>query len=128
LLEAGRAIDGQAMAKILLRREAFRGRLNALFQDVDLLIVPAMNRAAPKSEEMTPARRTPAGTEARLRFTAPFNMTGHPTLTLPGGKTADGLPVGFQIVGRGMEEAVILRAGRAFQQATDWHSRRPALT
>jgi amidase len=128
LLEAGRAIDGQAMAKILLRREAFRGRLNALFQDVDLLIVPAMNRAAPKSEEMTPARRTPAGTEARLRFTAPFNMTGHPTLTLPGGKTADGLPVGFQIVGRGMEEAVILRAGRAFQQATDWHTRRPALT
>ena len=67
-------------------------------------------------------------TEARLRFTAPFNMTGHPTLTLPGGKTADGLPVGFQIVGRGMEEAVILRAGRAFQQATDWHTRRPALT
>jgi amidase len=128
LLEAGRAIDGQAMAKILLRREAFRGRLNALFQDVDLLIVPAMNRAAPKSEEMTPARRTSAGTEARLRFTAPFNMTGHPTLTLPGGKTADGLPVGFQIVGRGMEEAVILRAGRAFQQATDWHTRRPALT
>jgi amidase len=77
---------------------------------------------------MTPARRKPAETEARLRFTAPFNMSGNPTLTLPGGKTADGLPVGFQIVGRTGEEAVILRAGHAFQKATDWHTRRPMLT
>jgi len=89
--------------------------------------VPAMNRAAPRLEEMTPARRTPAGMEARLRFTAPFNMSGHPTLTLPGGKTAEGLPVGFQIVGRHMEDALLLRAGHAFQKATDWHTRRPAL-
>jgi amidase len=128
LLEAGRALDGGTVIKILLRREAFRGRLNALFQEVDVLLVPAMNRAAPKLEDMTPARRTAAGTEARLRFTAPFNMSGHPTLTLPGGQTADGLPVGFQIVGRAMEEALVLRAGHAFQKATDWHTRRPALT
>jgi amidase len=127
LIEAGRALDGQSVAKILLRREVFRGRLNALFQDIDLLIVPAMNRAAPRLEEMTPARRTPAGMEARLRFTASFNMSGHPTLTMPGGKTAEGLPVGFQIVGRHMEEALLLRAGHAFQKATDWHTRRPAL-
>jgi amidase len=86
-----------------------------------------MNRAAPKLEDMTPARRTRAGTEARLRFTASFNMSGHPTLTLPGGKTFEGLPVGFQIVGRHMEEVLLLRAGHAFQTATDWHMRRPAL-
>jgi amidase len=76
---------------------------------------------------MAPARRTPAATEARFRFTAPFDMSGHPTLTLPGGKTADGLPVGFQIVGRHMEEALVLRAGHAFQQATDWHKHRPPI-
>jgi amidase len=128
LLEAGRALDGRTVAKMLLHREAFRGRLNALFQDIDLLLVPAMNRAAPLLEDVAPARRTPAGTEARLRFTAPFNMSGHPTLTLPGGKTAEGLPIGFQIVGRHLEESLRLRAGRAFQKATDWHTRRPALT
>jgi len=89
--------------------------------------MPAMNAAAPALVDMTPARRTPAAVEARLRFTAPFDMSGHPTLTLPGGKTADGLPVGFQIVARHMEEALILRASYAFQQATDWHRRRPPI-
>lgn len=125
LLEAGRALDGLTVARILLCREAFRGELNALFRDIDLLIMPAMNVATPTVEEMAPARRTPAAVQARLRFTAPFNMSGHPTLTLPGGKTESGLPVGFQLVGRHMEEALILRAGNAFQQATDWHQRRP---
>ena len=62
--------------------------------------------------------------EASLRFAAPFNMSGHPTLTLPGGKTVDGLPVGFQIIGRHMEEVLVLRAGHAFQKTTDWHKRR----
>ena len=126
LLEAGRILNGAAVIKILMRRNDFRGRLNALFREIDLLIVPAMNIAAPRLVDVTPARRTPASVEARLRFTAPFNMSGHPTLTLPGGKTVDGLPVGFQIVGRHMEEALVLRAGHAFQKATDWHKRRPS--
>ena len=127
LLESGRALDGLTVAKFMLCREAFRGQLNALFCDIDLLIMPAMNAAAPTLEEMAPARRTPAAVQARIRFTAPFNMSGHPTLTLPGSKTESGLPVGFQIVGRHMEEALILRAGHAFQQATDWHRRRPPI-
>jgi amidase len=125
LLDTGRALDGLAVTKMLLCREAFRGRLNALFGNVDLLIMPAMNVAAPTLAEMTPARRTASATEARIRYTAPFDMSGHPTLTLPGNKTRDGLPVGFQIVGRHLDEALVLRAGHAFQQATDWHRRRP---
>jgi amidase len=127
LLEAGRSADGLAVTKMLLCREAFRGRLNALFRDIDLLIMPAMNFAAPTLADMSPARRTPAATEARIRFTAPFDMSGHPTLTLPSNKTSDGLPVGFQIVGRHLDEAVVLRAGHAFQQAADWHRRRPPI-
>ena len=123
LLDTGR-LDGLAVAKIRLRREAFRGQLNALFRDIDLLIMPVMNRAAPTLADLA-AGRTPAVIEARIRFTVPFNMSGHPTLTLPGGRTGDGLPVGFQIVGRHMEEALVLRAGHAFQQETDWHRRRP---
>jgi amidase len=125
LLELGRGLSGSAVTKILLRRAAFRGQLDALFRDIDLLVVPVMNVAAPSLADMAAAGRAPAAIEARLRFTAPFDMSGHPTLTLPGGKTADGLPVGFQIVGRHMEEDLVLRAGYAFQQATDWHKRRP---
>ena len=127
LLEAGRVLNGAAVIKILMRRNDFRGRLNSLFREIDLLIVPAMNIAAPRLVDAAPARRTPASIEARLRFTAPFNMSGHPTLTLPGGKTVDGLPVGFQIVGRHMEEVLMLRAGHAFQKATDWNRRRPPI-
>ena len=127
LLESGRALDSPSVAKILHCRETFRGELNALFCDIDLLFMPAMNAAAPTLADMAPARRTPATLQARLRFTAPFNMSGHPTLTLPGGKTEDGLPVGFQIVGRHMDEALVLRAGYAFQQMTAWHRRRPSI-
>ena len=52
-------------------------------------------------------------------------MSGSPSLTLPGGQTKDGMPIGFQIVGRHLEEALLLRAGHAFQQVTQWHARRP---
>ena len=69
----------------------------------------------------------PQTTAARLRYTAPFDMSGHPTLTLPGGVTSDGVPVGFQIVGRAFNEAGILAAGHAYQQVTDWHLKRPPL-
>jgi Asp-tRNA(Asn)/Glu-tRNA(Gln) amidotransferase A subunit family amidase len=79
-------------------------------------------RALIQASPPDPARRTTAGTEARLRFTAPFDMSRHPTLTLPGGQAAEGLPVGFQIIGRHMEEALLLRARHAFQQATEWHT------
>lgn len=113
------------MAEIVFCREAFRVPLNALFRDIDLVIMPATNAAAPTVADMAPDRRTSEAVQARIRLTAPFNMSGHPTLTLPGGKTDDGLPVGFQIVGRHMEEALILRAGYAFQQMTYWHRRRP---
>jgi amidase len=126
-LDAGRGLEGVAMTKILLRREAFRGRLNALFRDIDLLLMPAVNRAAWTLADLAATGRTPTELESRLRFTAPFDMSGHPSLTLPGGKTADGLPVGFQIVGRHMEEALVLRAGYAFQEVTDWHRRRPTI-
>jgi amidase len=128
LLETGRSLDGRTVAKMLLRREAFRSQLNALFCDIDLLIVPVMNVAAPTLADLAATGRAPAAVEARLRFTAPFDMSGHPTLTLPGGRTNAGLPVGFQIVGRPMQEALILRAGNAFQQATSWHRRRPPIS
>ncbi len=64
---------------------------------------------------------------ARLRYTAPFDMSGHPTLTLPGGMNGDGVPVGFQIVGHAFDEVGILATGHAFQRLTDWHLARPSL-
>jgi amidase len=59
------------------------------------------------------------------RFTEPFNMSGNPTITLPGGFTHDGLPLRFQLVACHLDEASLIHAGNAYQHATDWHQRHP---
>jgi amidase len=71
--------------------------------------------------------RVPAELAALTRFSAPFDMSGHPALTLPVAFTATGLPIGAQLVGRHLGEPAIVRAGRAFQRVTDWHRRHPAV-
>ena len=60
-------------------------------------------------------------------FTFPFNLTGQPAISLPLGWSAGGLPIGLQLVGGVLEDATVLRAAHAYQQATDWHLRAPPL-
>jgi amidase len=125
LLETGRSVTGLALAKIVQRRAEFSGRLAALFGKIDLLLMPATNIAAPTLAFLAQNATNLEARIARVRLTSPFDMTGSPSLTLPGGQTTDGMPVGIQIVGRHLEETLVLRAGHAFQQVTDWHARRP---
>ncbi|MFZ4409397.1 MAG: amidase family protein, partial [Paracraurococcus sp.] len=61
-------------------------------------------------------------------ITAAFNVTGHPALCLPAGFAANGMPLSLQIVGRQFAEAEILQIAHAFEQATEWHARRPPET
>lgn len=124
-LETGRGTDAATLVKILRRRAAFSGQIAALFGGIDLLLLPAMNEAAPTVAALGQRAADPQARQARVRFTTPFNMSGNPCLTLPGGATSDGLPLGFQIIGRHFEEVLVLRAGHAFQRATDWHQRHP---
>jgi aspartyl-tRNA(Asn)/glutamyl-tRNA(Gln) amidotransferase subunit A len=60
-------------------------------------------------------------------FTIPFNLTGQPALTVCAGFGEHGLPVGAQLIGRPFEDATVLRAGHAYEQATTWRARRPAM-
>jgi Asp-tRNA(Asn)/Glu-tRNA(Gln) amidotransferase A subunit family amidase len=99
-------------------RRTFSGRLAALFRDMDLLLMPVLPDPLAR---MTDYR----GLGRLIRFTAPFNASGSPTITLPGGVDAAGLPVGFQLVGPHLSEDLLLRAGHAFQCVTDWHTRHP---
>jgi amidase len=125
LLEMGRKVDAPTLLEISYRRVAFRNRMQVLLGDVDLLLLPAMNEAAPTAASLAQRATDLDARYARIRFTAPLDMSGNPTLTLPGGYTKEGLPIGFQIVARHFDEASALRAGHAFQRATDWHQRRP---
>ena len=64
---------------------------------------------------------------AIMQFTGVASLTGLPSLNVPCGFDPDGLPIGMQLIGRPFAEAALLRAGHAFQQATDFHRRAPAL-
>ncbi len=127
LIEMGRRLSGLEIARLQVRRAALTGGLNKLLASLDLLLMPVMGRAVWSLDTLAAGGRDPESVAARLRYTAPVDLSGHPTLTLPGGMTHDGVPTGFQIVGRAFDEGRILAAGHAFQQATDWHLKRPPL-
>ena len=127
LIELGLQQSGTDYQKIVLHREAFRGQVRALFETIDLLAIPAQAFAAPTISTMATLGENPDLIPGLLRFRCPFDMTGSPTLTLPGGFTETGGPVAFQFVGRHFDEARLVAAGDAYQRATDWHRRHPAL-
>lgn len=111
---------------ILARRTQaeIRKRCELFFESYDFLIVPTTPIAAPLIEGLDAVEQA-----ARLtRFTAPFNLAGLPALSIPCGFTKDGLPIGLQIVSRAWADAKVLNAGYAFEQATEWHARRPDLS
>jgi aspartyl-tRNA(Asn)/glutamyl-tRNA(Gln) amidotransferase subunit A len=60
-------------------------------------------------------------------ITTPFNVTGGPALMLPNGFSKTGLPLGMQFVGRPFDDRTVLKAAYAYEQATEWHTRRPTL-
>jgi amidase len=124
LIELGLQQSGKDYQKIVLRRQAFKGMVRALFEKVDLLAVPAQTFAAPTLAKMATLGENPELITGLLRFSCPFDMTGSPTITLPGGFTESGGPVAFQFVGRHLDEARLIVA---FQRVTDWHRRHPSL-
>jgi amidase len=128
LLDIGRGLSGMDYQKIILHRNDFRGRVQALFEAIDLLVVPAQPFASPTLSFMTRMIQEPELLPALLRYTAPFDATGNPTITLPGGFTDGGMPLAFQFVAGHFAEDLLCRAGFAYQQATDWHRRHPALS
>jgi len=127
LIELGLQQSGTDYQKIVLRREAFRGSVRALFQKVELLAVPAQTFAAPTLAKMATLGENPELIAGLLRFSCPFDMTGSPSITLPGGFTESGGPVAFQFIGRHFDEARLVAAGDAYQRVTDWHRRHPPL-
>ena len=127
LIDLGLAQRGLDYQKITLRRAAFTGRVAALFQGIDLLLVPTTATASPTNAQLAGLANDAELLSGLLRYTCPFDMTGSPTITLPGGFTAQGTPIAFQFVARHFEEDLLVRAGWHYQQATDWHRRHPTL-
>jgi Asp-tRNA(Asn)/Glu-tRNA(Gln) amidotransferase A subunit family amidase len=64
-------------------------------------------------------------TDVLAFYTRPWNVSGHPSMSVPCGFSDDGLPLGMLITGRPFEESTVLQVGHFYQLATDWHQRRP---
>lgn len=126
-IDLGRSVSALEQQKIWLRRRAFSGQVAALFQTIDLLLIPVQSMASPTQVQMDTLGVDPEGFARLVKFSAPFNMTGSPTITLPGGFTPRGMPVAIQLVSGHLNEALLVRVGRAFQRETDWHRKHPAL-
>ncbi len=125
-------IGDQLLAKDYLHAQRFRTLLGrsmaAVLDEVDLIATPGIPLTATPIGESTVRinGHEEAVFGALLRNTEPFDLTGLPALVIPCGFGADdGLPVSLQLAGRPFDESTVLNAGHAFQQATDWHRRRP---
>jgi aspartyl-tRNA(Asn)/glutamyl-tRNA(Gln) amidotransferase subunit A len=119
-LNTGRNLALHEYIRAARMRTLVLRQFEQFFQDYDILLTPATPITAPLIEGQD------AIAQARLltRFTALFNLTGLPALSLPCG-FVEGLPVGLQIVARPWAEAQVLRAAYAYEQATEWHLRQP---
>jgi aspartyl-tRNA(Asn)/glutamyl-tRNA(Gln) amidotransferase subunit A len=113
------AYYGQALkVRTLVRRDFDRA-----FERVDLIVAPTTPGVAFKMGE----KEDPLQMYLNDIFTIPTNLAGLPGVSIPGGFTQAGLPIGLQLIGRAFDEATLLRAAHAYQTVTDWHTRRPAL-
>jgi aspartyl-tRNA(Asn)/glutamyl-tRNA(Gln) amidotransferase subunit A len=104
-------------------RRVVHKAITATFADVDLVVTPTASVGAIRLDDLT----NDLGSWFRLIHTAYWDGVGNPVLSVPMGFTESGLPLGLQFAGRPFDEGLVLRAGDAYQQVTDWHTRRPIL-
>lgn len=116
LIETGLAASESEYQELEDLRMRFRAEFDSLLEDVDLVIAPCMPSLPPELEAMN-ARVTEESERAEfITFTAPFDYSGHPTITLPAGVTDDRLPKAFQLIGRHLGEPTLIRAGSAYER------------
>ena len=127
IMESGAAIPGTALAASQARRVSFERAYIDVFdeQGVDLIVAPVNpNQVLDHGAvELGGVPLIPATTQ----FTFPVNAAGLPAIALPGGFAADGMPIGFQIIGRPFADRTLVAVGEAFQNRTGHHARAPGL-
>jgi aspartyl-tRNA(Asn)/glutamyl-tRNA(Gln) amidotransferase subunit A len=111
-------------AKAQRVRTLVRRDFEQAFGQVDLIVAPTSPTPAFKLGEKT---EDPLAMYLNDVFTIPQPLAGVPALSVPCGFSADGLPIGLQLIGKPFDEATLFRVGAAYEAATDWRSRRPDL-
>ena len=109
----------------VFRRYEFREKMRRFFEQYDLLLTPRTPIAAFDVGIDVPREFADCNLCSWQFYTYPFNLTGQPAASVPAGFTADGLPVGLQMVARINHEGDIFRAAAAFETARPWTERQP---
>ena len=127
-IEVGLFVPSASYIKAMRARTLICREFHNVFQQVDLLVMPTTPIPAPtlgqKEVQLGTGMRGVVNVIGRL--TRPFNLTGSPAITVPCGLTSQGMPVGLQIAGPRFKDALVLQTAHAYQQATEWHMRRPS--
>lgn len=129
-IEQGRELSGADVARAYGLRSALYQRVQAFFSEFDFLLAP-VSQVPPfpvDTEYPTEIDGTPMGTYIEwMRTCSRITVSAHPAISVPAGFTAEGLPVGLQIVGRARDDFGVLQLAHAFEQATNHWQRRPAV-
>lgn len=128
-----RNLQGQANAKAAdyirgkWALDLLRRTIDDSFRDVDVVVLPTRRHTPRTVEAAIQREETDMMRNPELENTGPFNTYGIPAISVPCGFTAAGMPVGLMIAGPRFSEGRVLALARAFEQATDWHTRRPPI-
>ncbi|MDN5798339.1 MAG: amidase [Intrasporangium sp.] len=128
LLEAGELMFASDYIRALRARQLVKRGWQELFDGLDAVLAPTLCATAVRADD--PVVRWPDGTEESaidvyVKASAPGNLTGLPSLSVPCGFDSQGLPIGLQIFGRPFDEVGVLRIGSVFEAATDFANRMP---
>jgi aspartyl-tRNA(Asn)/glutamyl-tRNA(Gln) amidotransferase subunit A len=127
-IQAGADVTTSAYIQSRRQLEQVRRSVSQVFKTVDLLITPTARVPPFAIADLLADPNTLREKELlTLRNTRPFNMVGLPTISVPCGFTQADLPIGMQITGPAGGEATVLRLAYAYEQATEWHKRKPNL-
>ena len=126
----GAVLPAQAHQTALKLREMLRRQILEALESVDVLVMPTSSIPAPlipESAGIGSKQEVIDGYKGRRSYTSPFNLANTPALSINCGFTSEGLPVGLQIAGRPFDETRLFQAAYAYEQATEWGTRRPGV-
>ena len=129
-LESGQRVTPAVLAAAQRVRSEVSASIDSMLNTVDCLVCPSMANSARVKEANPFDEETDESWSEMVRndiHTQPFNFSGSPTLSVPCGFSAEGLPLSVQFVGRRLSESVLCRIGHAYEQATPWHLKHPAV-
>ena len=132
-MEEGNSVTGVEVQRANEARTHLFREIESWFTDIDLLVTPTLTRPAidadhdPREPIMLDNQTADVPRASWYPYTHPFNLSGHPAITVPCGFTSGGLPVGLQIVGPWLADAKVLHAAACFERARPWADRRPAV-